>query len=34
VTDARDWSFPFEDALHAEFPALHDAQSSWLSQID
>ena len=34
MTDARDWSFPFEDALHAEFPALHDAQSSWLSQID
>ena len=32
--DAREWSFPFEESLHAEFPALHDAQSSWLSQID
>jgi alkylhydroperoxidase/carboxymuconolactone decarboxylase family protein YurZ len=29
-----DWSFPFEGRLHEEFPALHDAQSSWLSQID
>jgi alkylhydroperoxidase/carboxymuconolactone decarboxylase family protein YurZ len=29
-----DWSFPFEESLHAVFPALHDAQSSWLSQID
>ncbi|MGZ4675716.1 MAG: carboxymuconolactone decarboxylase family protein [Acidimicrobiia bacterium] len=32
--DERDWSFPFEESLHAVFPALHDAQSSWLSQID
>jgi alkylhydroperoxidase/carboxymuconolactone decarboxylase family protein YurZ len=30
----RDWSFPFEADLHGVFPALHDAQSSWLSQID
>ena len=29
-----EWSFPFEGALHDEFPALHDAQSAWLSQID
>ena len=29
-----DWSFPFEEPLHEGFPALHDAQSSWLSQID
>ena len=29
-----DWSFPFEASLHEVFPALHDAQSSWLSQID
>ena len=29
-----DWTFPFEGALHDEFPALHDAQSAWLSQID
>ena len=29
-----EWSFPFEESLHAVFPALHDAQSSWLSQID
>jgi alkylhydroperoxidase/carboxymuconolactone decarboxylase family protein YurZ len=32
--DRDDWTFPFEESLHAEFPALHDAQSSWLSQID
>jgi alkylhydroperoxidase/carboxymuconolactone decarboxylase family protein YurZ len=32
--DGREWSFPFEESLHAVFPALHDAQSSWLSQID
>jgi len=30
----EEWSFPFEESLHATFPALHDAQSSWLSQID
>lgn len=29
-----DWSFPFEESLHSVFPALHDAQSSWLSQLD
>ena len=29
-----DWSFPFEASLHEVFPSLHDAQSSWLSQID
>jgi len=34
VVDGRDWSFPFEESLHAVFPALHDAQSSWLSQIE
>ena len=32
--DGREWSFPFEEPLHEVFPALHDAQSSWLSQID
>ena len=30
----NEWSFPFEEPLHETFPALHDAQSSWLSQID
>lgn len=30
----EDWSFPFEGPLHEVFPALHEAQSSWLSQID
>ena len=30
----QDWSFPFEEPLHEVFPALHDAQSAWLSQID
>lgn len=29
-----DWNFPFEEPLHEVFPALHDAQSAWLSQID
>jgi alkylhydroperoxidase/carboxymuconolactone decarboxylase family protein YurZ len=33
-TSRPDWSFPFEEPLHATFPALHAAQSSWLSQID
>jgi alkylhydroperoxidase/carboxymuconolactone decarboxylase family protein YurZ len=28
------WSFPFEGPLHEVFPALHDAQSAWLGQID
>lgn len=32
--DEPDWSFPFEESLHGVFPALHDAQSAWLSQID
>ena len=30
----HDWSFPFEEPLDEVFPALHDAQSAWLSQID
>ena len=30
----HDWNFPFEGPLHDVFPALHDAQSSWMSQID
>ena len=34
TADGPDWSFPFEESLHEVFPALHDAQSSWLSQID
>jgi alkylhydroperoxidase/carboxymuconolactone decarboxylase family protein YurZ len=32
--DYQDWSFPFEGPLHEVFPALHEAQSAWLSQID
>jgi alkylhydroperoxidase/carboxymuconolactone decarboxylase family protein YurZ len=34
VSPSQDWSFPFEERLHEVFPALHDAQSAWLSQID
>jgi alkylhydroperoxidase/carboxymuconolactone decarboxylase family protein YurZ len=34
AADDADWSFPFERELHEHFPALHDAQSAWLSQID
>jgi alkylhydroperoxidase/carboxymuconolactone decarboxylase family protein YurZ len=30
----REWTFPFEPALHETFPALHEAQSAWLAQID
>ena len=31
---ANDWNFPFEGPLHEVFPALHEAQNAWLSQID
>jgi alkylhydroperoxidase/carboxymuconolactone decarboxylase family protein YurZ len=34
VTAANEWSFPFEEMLHESFPGLHDAQSSWLAQVD
>ena len=29
-----DWNFPFEGPLHEVFPALHDAQNAWMSQVD
>jgi len=29
-----DWNFPYEAALHDVFPALHEAQNAWMSQID
>ena len=29
-----EWTFPFEGTLHDAFPALHEAQSAWLAQID
>lgn len=32
--DKPDWSFPFEGPLHAVFPALHEAQNTWMSQVD
>ena len=28
------YNWPFEPLLHDVFPALHEAQNSWLSQID
>jgi alkylhydroperoxidase/carboxymuconolactone decarboxylase family protein YurZ len=28
------WTFGFEGPLHAVFPALQEAQSAWMSQID
>jgi alkylhydroperoxidase/carboxymuconolactone decarboxylase family protein YurZ len=34
VASPDDWSFPFEGPLHEVFPALHEAQNSWMSQID
>ena len=30
----EEWSFPYEAALHDVFPALHEAQNAWMSQID
>ncbi|MBM3660515.1 MAG: hypothetical protein FJW95_13570 [Actinobacteria bacterium] len=29
-----EWSFTYERPIHDVFPALHDAQAAWLSQID
>ena len=29
-----DWNFAFEAPLHAAFPALHEAQNAWMSQLD
>ena len=29
-----DLNFPFEEPIHDVFPALHEAQSAWMSQID
>lgn len=34
MDNEQDWSFPFEGPLDEVFPALHSAQSAWLSQID
>jgi alkylhydroperoxidase/carboxymuconolactone decarboxylase family protein YurZ len=34
MPDDDEWTFPFEGTLHEAFPALHEAQSSWLAQID
>ena len=31
---SEDWIFPFEAPIHDVFPALHEAQSAWMSQID
>jgi alkylhydroperoxidase/carboxymuconolactone decarboxylase family protein YurZ len=30
----QDWTFSYEGPLHETFPALHEAQSAWLAQID
>lgn len=30
----KPWTFSYEGPLHETFPALHEAQSSWLAQID
>jgi hypothetical protein len=34
MVSRHDWSFPFEGPLHEVFPALHEAQNSWMSQIE
>ncbi len=31
---ATEWNFPFEGPLHEVFPALHEAQNTWLAAID
>jgi alkylhydroperoxidase/carboxymuconolactone decarboxylase family protein YurZ len=33
MTD-HEWTFSYEGPLHEVFPALHEAQSAWLSRID
>jgi alkylhydroperoxidase/carboxymuconolactone decarboxylase family protein YurZ len=30
----QEWTFSYEAPLHQAFPALHEAQSAWLAQID
>jgi len=30
----QEWSFSYEQPLHEVFPALHEAQSAWLGQIE
>lgn len=34
--DSRDGNlnFPFEEPIHEVFPALHEAQNAWMSQIE
>lgn len=36
MSDVRDGdlNFPFEEPIHDVFPALHEAQNAWMSQID
>ncbi|HEU5301542.1 MAG TPA: hypothetical protein VFW06_04800 [Acidimicrobiia bacterium] len=36
MSDTRDGdlNFPFEEPIHDVFPALHEAQNAWMSQID
>lgn len=34
VMSEQEWSFSYEGPLHEVFPALHEAQSAYLAQID
>jgi alkylhydroperoxidase/carboxymuconolactone decarboxylase family protein YurZ len=34
MSNEGEWTFRWEGAVHAVFPALHEAQSAWLSAID
>ncbi len=34
MSEAQDWTFPFERYLHEVAPGIHEAQSAWLAQID
>src|SRR5680860_332551 len=33
-SSSSDWSFPYEVQLHETFPALHEAERAFMSQID
>jgi alkylhydroperoxidase/carboxymuconolactone decarboxylase family protein YurZ len=34
LSTQSDWNFPFEEPIHEVFPALHEAQSAWMAQVD
>lgn len=34
MSDQEQWTFSYEEPLHEVFPALHEAQSAWLSAVE